>query len=87
MALGPESELTNALLALVDELEMLINKQIDRYFSAGEIRIDLGRKAGKYLVREQLKQKYLNAGWGNVEFLFRSGGAVRIVLCEKRTAK
>lgn len=85
--MGPESELTGELLALTDELEMFINKQIDRYFTAGEIRIDLGRKAGKYLVRERLKQKYLDAGWGNVEFLLRSGGAVRIVLCEKRAAK
>lgn len=85
--MGPESELTGELLALTDELEMFINKQIDRYFTAGEIRIDLGRKAGKYLVRERLKQKYLDAGWGNVEFLLRSGGAVRIVLCEKRAVK
>lgn len=85
--MGPESELTDEFLALVDELEILINKQIDRHFTVGEIRIDLGRKAGKYLVRERLKQKYLDAGWGNVEFLFRSGGAVRIVLCEKRTSK
>lgn len=82
--MGPESELTDDLIMLVGELERLINKHIDRYFTGDEIRIDLGRKAGKYLVREILKRMYLDAGWKNVEFLFLSGGAVRIVLCEKQ---
>lgn len=80
MALGPQSELTEEDTRLLAELERLIDKELDRRFVGGTINIELGRKAGKYLVREKLRTTYQEVGWQHVEFVIHTGGRVRMRL-------
>lgn len=82
MALGPNSELTPELVTQLQELEQLIDRTIDRHYSSKEVGVELGRKAGKFLLREKLSQKYHEAGWKNVEFIIRRGGSIRMVLSD-----
>lgn len=80
MALGPQSELTEEDVRLLIELEDQIDGMLDRRFTGDSIFIELGRKAGKYLVREKLRARYQEAGWRHVEFVIHAGGRVRMQL-------
>lgn len=82
MALGPQSDLTEDDIRVLSELEQQIDRELNRRFAQDAISIELGRKAGRYAVREQLRKKYAEAGWRHVEFVIHAGGRVRLRLSD-----